>query len=209
MPRRTLLTLAFLLPLAAPVARATPAAVAELLAGLDVVALVDVRKATAFEGRWGSADDAEAILTRYELQVVERVIGPAPGRVVELILPGGALGERGFSVSDTPIFQEGDRLVVFLDEDRPGHPLVGGERGALRIIEGRAFTLDGRPVEAVEPGGLVVGRPVPPLGALAHEGALEPVGSAAVGPRRTRTPALPVATLVSQLRAFAPSGSAR
>jgi hypothetical protein len=74
------------------------------------------------------------VLTRLTVDVDRQMKG-ARADQVQLLVPGGELGEFTVKVSDTPEFKLGDEAIFFLYE-KPGyevHWLYGWEQGALRV----------------------------------------------------------------------------
>lgn len=92
------------------------------------------------------------IVTRVELDVVERVAGTAPDTVV-LELVGGRVGREALVVEGMPQFYVGDENILFVrDNGRSVCPLVGMMHGRYRVerdaATGRRYVVrnDGRPL---------------------------------------------------------------
>ena len=81
-----------------------------------------------------SAWDAQhtAIYTEVTL-AVERVLVGTPGQVVTLQVAGGSVGGMGMRTSNDAVFEEGERVIVFLDTSAVpstrGGPAAGKIRG--------------------------------------------------------------------------------
>jgi hypothetical protein len=78
------------------------------------------------------------IFTRYELEVLDRVLPTAdPATRLTLEQPGGVLGERRQSVSGIQHFDEGEELIVFSGTAANGRRVaLAGPRGSLRVVSG-------------------------------------------------------------------------
>lgn len=74
--------------------------------------------------------------------------GAAAGDIVTARIFGGPTPNGGaMAVSEQPIFQEGDRDVIFLDSTTDGaSPIIGGSAGRYRILEGGMYTDEGTSV---------------------------------------------------------------
>lgn len=85
--------------------------------------------------------------------------GVASGQRVTARFVGGVTPEGYASVvSEVPLFQEGDRDVIFLDQNGlAGCPLLGCAAGRLRLIDGRVYDDEGGSLVADEAGEVVVG----------------------------------------------------
>ncbi len=105
---------------------------AELCSIADVVVIAE---ATSYEVVWDDGDDG-AILTRVWLAPLKTVRGEEP-ETIELILPGGEIGDVRFTVEDTPERPTLDkRYLLFLRSGPDGAAKVlGGEAGAVRIAD--------------------------------------------------------------------------
>lgn len=71
--------------------------------------------------------------------------GTAAGEEVTARIVGGPMpGNRVLAVSEQPVFQDGDRDVIFLDSHLDGaSPILGGNAGRYRLLEGGVFTDEG------------------------------------------------------------------
>jgi hypothetical protein len=125
-----------LLALAAPAlgALAIPASVEGLARSSEAVvrgAVVSTR------ARWTA--DRLRIVTSVELQVASAWRGAAPGRV-EVLVPGGVVGDLGQRVDGMATFAPGEQVVAFLV--RPGGVgpwrVAGGAQGKFTVTDGRA-----------------------------------------------------------------------
>jgi hypothetical protein len=128
------------------------------------VAKLTVVSAAARLGTMGTRRE-EALYTDLELRIDARIYGALPDRVLVTTL-GGALGDRAMHVSGCPELRAGDEVIAWL-EPSSLKPFVE----LLWVRDGRVYASDGRPLLAVQDGGLVFGgregpaRPAPvPLG---------------------------------------------
>jgi hypothetical protein len=114
--------------------------VAKLTANSDLVVRATVARASS---RW--AADRLRIVTLVELQVAETYQG-APASTVQVLQPGGVVGDVGQSICGTASFSEGEEVVVFLEANPGGKFLVTGmAQGKFRVER----STDGRAVFAV------------------------------------------------------------
>lgn len=83
-------------------------------------------------GVFGSLGEMPA--TRVAFEVVRAWKGAATGDEVVLTFLGGRASDgRVLGVSGIPTFREGDRDLLFVDSTDPTCPLVGWERGRIRM----------------------------------------------------------------------------
>ena len=64
---------------------------------------------------------------------VERVIIGAPGAEVTFRIAGGIVGGMGMSTSNDPVFQDGERVIVFLDTAAMPSSVVGMQQGKFTV----------------------------------------------------------------------------
>ena len=145
------------------------AAGATTLVKLDVPALsraADVVVRARVEGissRWSR--DGRRILTDVTLRVLERVAGEC-GELLQLVQPGGVVGELGQKVDGVPPFAPGEEAVLFLERQGPVHALVGLSQGKWSVERAAA---EARAVPAtvgarvVEPGSWQEAAPEAPV----------------------------------------------
>lgn len=93
---------------------------------------------TAREAAW--AGDGKKIFTTVRLRVSEVWAGSARGNTeVEVVVPGGEVGEWGQRVAGAPVFAEGEEVVVFLRRDGPAAFRVNGlALGKFTVESGEA-----------------------------------------------------------------------
>lgn len=77
--------------------------------------------------------DTSRIQTRVRLRVAERLKGSLEGDTVDIVLPGGSLGELATRVPGTPRFTVGEEVVVFLEKRPHGFVVCGQEQGRFDI----------------------------------------------------------------------------
>lgn len=107
----------------------------DLIRKADVVVHGRVTDTTSF---W----QGTAIVTEVTIDVKTRIFG-APGNQVIVTLPGGIVGGIGLEVSDTPEFQRGKEIVVFLGDGRNGDfHVVGAVQGKVDVVGGKVPAWD-------------------------------------------------------------------
>lgn len=128
-PLLVLLALAWVPPASAAQMQLTRLELCELA---DVVVMAEV---TSYEVVWDEGDDG-GILTRVWFAPLADVTGAVPD-TVELLLPGGKIGEVRHSVEDVPERPQLDkRYLLFLSRGADGSfSIVGGLAGAVRIAD--------------------------------------------------------------------------
>lgn len=100
----------------------------ELCAIAELVVLAEV---TSGETRW--ADDESGGIERVRwLHVHEVVSGKAPS-TVEVILPGGTMGDLTHWVEDVPELLSNATYLLFLSHVDGDLQVIGGDQGAVRI----------------------------------------------------------------------------
>ena len=99
---------------------------------LESTAIV-VGKCTKKESFWN--DKHTQILTEVKIQTGESIKG-SPGSEVVITIPGGRVGNTIYEVSDMPIFQEGEEVLVFLWKHPSGKNLVTGAlQGKISLVK--------------------------------------------------------------------------
>lgn len=86
------------------------------------------------------------IMTTYRVTVGERLKGETP-RTIEVVMPGGKVGDTTIHASECPELAVGQELVLFLKKDVKGLPrywVFGLERGVFELVgdEARPFAHD-------------------------------------------------------------------
>jgi len=86
------------------------------------------------ESKWNASKSK--IYTITTLQVDENLKGNNNGNSVEIIYPGGEVGDIGEIYSHMPRFHDNEEVVVFLQKDKKNSrfKVVNGEEGKLSII---------------------------------------------------------------------------
>ena len=81
-----------------------------------------------------SAWDAQytAISTAITL-TVEQVLAGTPGDTVTFQVAGGIVGGMGMRTSNDPVFQDGERVIVFLDTRAVPSSVVGMQQGKFTV----------------------------------------------------------------------------
>jgi hypothetical protein len=78
------------------------------------------------------SDDGKLILTSYTINVRESLKG-APGSTVTLTTVGGRIGNSILHVAGMPVFQPGEKAVLFLEKSRGYTTVVGLNQGKFTI----------------------------------------------------------------------------
>lgn len=100
-----------------------------LCAMSDVVVIGEV---TSAETVWAEGDDG-GILRRSWLATWRGIKG-APGDTVEVLLPGGTIGDVSHVVEDVPNLRIDSRYLLFLERlDDGSLQVVGGDAGAVLV----------------------------------------------------------------------------
>jgi len=75
------------------------------------------------------------IYTRVALQVEERLKGRADGKSVDVIYPGGEVGDTGEIYTHMPVFGNNEEVLVFLKKDNKNkaYKVLNGEKGKIKI----------------------------------------------------------------------------
>jgi len=91
---------------------------------------VVVAEPTDIETRWAADGSIERLV---HLAVARTVKGPATDDL-EMVLPGGRIGDLTYGVEDVPKLLANARYLLFLGPDLDGRLIVfGGDRGAVRL----------------------------------------------------------------------------
>ena len=84
-----------------------------------------------------SAWDAQHTAIYTDVTVaVEEVIKGSPGRKVTFRIAGGIVGEIGMRTSNDPVFQDGERMIVFLNTQSVPTRVVGLHQGKYTVRDG-------------------------------------------------------------------------
>jgi len=65
--------------------------------------------------------------------IVERVLAGTPGDFMTLRIAGGIVGGMGMRTSNDPVFQDGERVIVFLDTTTVPSSVVGMQQGKCTV----------------------------------------------------------------------------
>ena len=76
------------------------------------------------------------IYTRATLDVDEYLKGKNDGQAVEVVYPGGEIGEVGELYTHMPKFEENEEVLVFLKKDKKNKSfrVVDGEAGKMKLL---------------------------------------------------------------------------
>jgi hypothetical protein len=92
------------------------------------------------ESAWEA--DGRRIVTRVRI-AVDEVIAGEEGSEIEILVPGGRVGNTVQEVSDMPSFTDGEEVLLFVWTGPDGRNMVaGGAQGKLSVVRDR----DGLPV---------------------------------------------------------------
>jgi len=81
-----------------------------------------------------SAWDAQHTAIHTDVTVaVDRVLAGTPGAIVTLRVAGGIVEGIGMSTSNDAVFQDGERVIVFLDTTTIPSSVVGMQQGKFTI----------------------------------------------------------------------------
>jgi hypothetical protein len=109
----------------------------QLVAGADTVVLGTVASQAS---AW---DPQHAAIHTDVMVAVESVVKGVPLSQVTFRVAGGVVGDVGMRTSTDPVFQDGERVVVFLDTARVSAQVVGMRQGKFTVRDGKV-TVDGR-----------------------------------------------------------------
>lgn len=133
---------------AAAGARSPERSVGDLARGADLVAVGAV---SSLASEWNT--DRTRIVTRVTFSVDEYLKGSRAERTLEILVPGGEVGEVGEIYSHVPRFHRDEQVVIFARRLEDGsYRVAGGDQGkvVLRREEktGRLITDKGEVLEA-------------------------------------------------------------
>lgn len=112
----------------------------------QVADLVVVGEVTSGGTQWASHAPEGAIERIRWVRVTDVVRGVAQG-TLEVVLPGGTIGDLTHWVEDVPELMINARYLLFLHEVDGGLQIIGGEQGAVRVA--RRATEQGERLEAL------------------------------------------------------------
>lgn len=87
-------------------------------------------------------DEHTAIYTDVTITVEEKIKG-SPGGEVTFRIAGGIVGDIGMRTSNDPVFQDGERVMVFLNTKGVQAGVVGLKQGKY-TVRGETVTRDGK-----------------------------------------------------------------
>ena len=157
----------------------------------DLVSIADVictGQVLSLDSQWDP--DQDMIVTIVTLEVEEYLKGSGEP-TLQIQVPGGIVGDEGLKVTGTPVFQEQERVVLFLKSgrtDRPGgqrHHVVSWAQGKFRIETDsesgdELFDRDLRGVHFMTPRASEGGKPprtLPELKAAIHSAMISEIGT--------------------------------
>jgi hypothetical protein len=143
--------LAPLLACLAPPAGATTLVKMDLPALSRAADVVVRARVAGVSSRWSR--DGRRILTDVQLRVLERISGECAD-TLQLVQPGGEVGDLGQKVDGVPPFAPGEEAVLFLERQGRVHALVGLAQGkwtvdrAATVVQAVPARVGARVVEA-------------------------------------------------------------
>jgi hypothetical protein len=101
----------------------------------QIAAVVTVGEVERVESSWN--DEHTKIYTRITITTTEIIKGDRGLETVTLKLIGGQVGDAIAKLPGTPVFEPGDRVLMFLEErtDQDGYLLIGLFQGLYRLDE--------------------------------------------------------------------------
>ena len=112
-------------------AQEEPSAIKELSRGADVIL---TGKVTQKISSWDKTKSR--IYTKVSLQVDEYLKGTNNDNFVEVIYPGGEVGDVGEIYTHMPTFEDNEEVLVFLKKDliNQGYQVFSGEKGKITVL---------------------------------------------------------------------------
>lgn len=91
-------------------------------------------KVTQKKSGWN--ENKTRIYTKTTLQVKEYLKGINKGNSVEIIYPGGEVGDIGEVYTHMPTFEDNEEVLVFLKKDvkNKGYKVLHGEEGKIKVL---------------------------------------------------------------------------
>ena len=90
-------------------------------------------KVTDVRCEW-AGQGAERVIVSYVTFEIEDALKGSPGTNVTLRLLGGTIGNETITIADAPVFQKGDRDILFVENNGSQFiPLVGIMHGRFRV----------------------------------------------------------------------------
>ena len=95
-------------------------------------------KVTEKQSSWNASKTR--IYTKTTVAVDEFLKGNHPGNSVEIITPGGEVGDVGELYTHMPTFKSDEEVVVFLKKDQQGqtYQVLNGDAGKISVFEDSA-----------------------------------------------------------------------
>jgi hypothetical protein len=135
-----LLALVCLLSVLMPAARV--AALSPPLEPEDVAATAPIALVGAVDDVSAARRGDGTIYTTVRIDVREVVKEPAPGTVggtVEVEVFGGTVGDESMGMEDTPVFVEGEEVIVLLEGSASPFRVAAGFQGKFEVKDDRVF----------------------------------------------------------------------
>jgi hypothetical protein len=114
------------------IAKDDPEKITKLTKKADIIL---TGKVTHKQSNWN--DNKTRIFTKTTIQVDEFLKGKAAGNSVDVIYPGGEVGEVGELYTHMPTFQNNEEVLVFLKKDKKnkGYKVLDGLDGKIGILK--------------------------------------------------------------------------
>ena len=114
------------------IAKDNPEKITRLTKKADIIL---TGKVTHKQSNWN--ESKTRIYTKTTIQVNEFLKGKASGNSVEVVYPGGEVGEVGELYTHMPTFENNEEVLVFLKKDKKkkGYQVLDGEEGKIKILK--------------------------------------------------------------------------
>jgi vacuolar-type H+-ATPase subunit I/STV1 len=127
-----LLLILSMVPYLSAIAKEDPEKITKLTKKADIIL---TGKVIHKQSNWN--DNKTRIYTKTAIQVDEFLKGKVAGNSVDVIYPGGEVGEVGELYTHMPTFQNNEEVLVFLKKDKKnkGYKVLDGQDGKIRILK--------------------------------------------------------------------------
>lgn len=116
----------------------------ELLKDSDVVIVAKAIDYETYELQVASEKNPgnKMIITKAELAVDDVLKGKLVSKTISIEQVGGSIGFKSAQMSDDPVIQQDDVMVLFLEEYEEGlYRINGGPQGRYPVINGKVYSL--------------------------------------------------------------------
>jgi hypothetical protein len=114
------------------IAKENPEKITKLTKKADIIV---TGKVTHKQSNWN--ENKTRIYTKTTIKVNELLKGKASGKSIEVIYPGGEVGEVGELYTHMPTFENDEEVLVFLKKDKKNkrYKVLAGEEGKIKILK--------------------------------------------------------------------------